>query len=126
MGHAIVENNQFIGMDPTAYQNIAGWGCNIYSHTIARKACSYIRPTTRSRSTPRRRLSRRNRRKQGTELTLAADPTYPNWGEERASGGARSFAYCPAAGRPMAHVTEQSGTQMENRPASLMSPTKPP
>ncbi len=78
----IVENNHFTGMDPTAYQNIGGCGRNIYyahntheslfvhqayySFTFDASTGGYIGGV----------------KAEGTRLTLAADPTYPDWAKE--------------------------------------------
>ncbi len=78
----IVENNQFTGMDPTTYQNIAGAGRNIYyahntqeslfvhqadySFTFDASTGAYLGGVEAD----------------GAKLTLAGDPTYPDWAKE--------------------------------------------
>ncbi len=95
----IVENNQFVGMDPTAYQNIAGCGRNIYyahnrqeslfvhqadySFTFDASAGAYLGGIAQAL---------------GAEITLAADPAYPDWAREESSLWRRSVV-CILAGR---------------------------
>ena len=78
----IVEDNQFVSMDPTAYQNISGSGRDIYyghnhqealyaqqsdySFTFDAATGAYLGPITAS----------------GTQITLGADPAYPKWAPE--------------------------------------------
>ena len=79
----IVENNRFVSTYPTAYQNIAGVGRNIYyghnsheaitthqsdfSFTFDSGPVAYVGKTAVD----------------GVKLTLAGDPTYPKWAQEK-------------------------------------------
>jgi hypothetical protein len=79
----IVEDNRFVSMDPTAYQNISGSGRNIYyghnrqealyaqqsdySFTFDAATGAYLGPITAA----------------GTRITLGADPAYPKWAPEK-------------------------------------------
>jgi hypothetical protein len=96
---AIVEDNQFVSTHPTAYQNIAGQGRNIYyarnrhealnvhqadfSFTFDAGAAAYKGGLAEVR---------------GTHLTLAADPRYPDWAKE-GSRVWKSAAVCVLNGR---------------------------
>ena len=78
----IVEDNQFVSMDPTAYQNISGSGRNIYyghnhqealyaqqsdySFTFDAATGAFLGPIVAA----------------GTQITLGADPAYPKWAPE--------------------------------------------
>jgi hypothetical protein len=82
----IVEDNHFVSMYPTAYENIAGAGRNIYfghntldalyahqsdySFTFDAGDAAYFGKVASAR---------------GTEITLASSPTYPNWAKENSS-----------------------------------------
>ena len=95
----IVENNHFVSMDPTAYQNIAGSGRNIYyynnhqeslygqqadySFTFDAGGGAYLGGIAAA---------------DGTRLTLAADPTYPDWAKEKSDLWRRSVV-CILSGR---------------------------
>lgn len=90
----IVENNLFVSMDPTAYQNIAGSGRNIYyghnrheafyahqsdySFTFDASGGAYLGAIAKA---------------DGTRITLAADPTYPSWATEKSSWWLRSAVF---------------------------------
>ena len=95
----IVEDNQFVSMDPTAYQNIAGSGRNIYyghnhheclyaqqsdfSFTFDASTGAYLGALTAG---------------PGAHVTLAGDPTFPKWAAETSELWRRS-AICILAGR---------------------------
>ena len=80
----IVEDNHFVSLFPTAYQNIAGSGRNLYyarnwqeslhvhqadySFTFDAGDAAYFGRIAATR---------------GTQLTLAADPSYPHWAPEK-------------------------------------------
>ena len=80
----IVEDNQFVSMDPTAYQNISGDGRNIYyahnrhealyaqqsdySFTFDAGSGAYLGAIAEAK---------------GAQITLAADPVYPKWAPEK-------------------------------------------
>jgi hypothetical protein len=82
----IIEDNQFVSMDPTAYQNIAGVGRNIYyghnhhealyaqqsdySFTFDAGGGAYVGGIAKA---------------EGSHLTLSADPTFPKWAQEKSS-----------------------------------------
>ncbi|MDB5329352.1 MAG: hypothetical protein JWP03_503 [Phycisphaerales bacterium] len=83
--HAVIlEDNQFVSMDPTAYQNLAGCARDVYyahnhheslyaqqadySFTFDASAGAYLGAIAEAR---------------GTQLTLAADPAYPKWAPEK-------------------------------------------
>jgi hypothetical protein len=82
----IIEDNQMVSMDPTAYQNIAGVGRNIYyghnhhealyaqqsdySFTFDAGGGAYVGGIAKA---------------DGTQITLAADPTYPKWAQENSN-----------------------------------------
>ncbi len=86
----IVEENQFVSMDPTAYQNISGSGRNIYyahnqqeafyghqsdySFTFDSGTGAYVGKISTN----------------GTHVTLATDPTYPKWASEKSDLWRRS------------------------------------
>ncbi len=90
----IVEDNQFVSMDPTAYQNIAGSGRDIYyarnhheslyaqqadySFTFDAGGGAYLGAVAEVR---------------GTHVTLAADPTYPKWAQEKSDLWRRSALF---------------------------------
>lgn len=90
----IVEDNQFVSMDPTAYQNISGTGRNIYyghnhheafyahqsdySFTFDASGGAYLGGIAQTH---------------GNQITLAADPTYPNWAPEKSSVWLRSAVF---------------------------------
>lgn len=79
----IIEDNQFVSMDPTTYQNIAGVGRNIYyghnrheafyaqqsdySFTFDAGAAAYLGTIAEVK---------------GTDVTLSADPKFPRWAPE--------------------------------------------
>jgi hypothetical protein len=95
----IVEDNQFIGTYPTAYQNIAGQGRNLY----------YARNRHEAQSTHQADYSftfdaggaayfGKIATAEGTKLTLAADPTYPKWAPEK-HGVWRQAIVCIQDGR---------------------------
>jgi hypothetical protein len=78
----IVENNHFTGMDPTAYQNIGGSGRNIYyahntQESLFVHQADYSFTFDASTGGYLGGLEA-----QGTRLTLAGDPTYPEWAKE--------------------------------------------
>jgi hypothetical protein len=95
----IVEDNHFVSMDPTAYQNISGIGRNIYyghnshealyaqqsdySFTFDAGAGAYIGAIAEAK---------------GTQITLAADPVYPKWAPEKSEQW-HSAALCILDGR---------------------------
>jgi hypothetical protein len=95
----IVEDNAFTSMHPTAYQNIAGQGRNLYyarnrheamhvhqadfSFTFDASSAAYCGKVAETR---------------GTQLTLAADPTYPKWAAESSNLWKRA-AVCILDGR---------------------------
>ncbi len=90
----IVEENQFISMDPTAYQNIAGSGRNIYyghNHHEALYAhqSDYSFTFDASGGAYLGGISKTDR----THVTLAADPTYPNWVPEKSSWWLRAAIF---------------------------------
>ncbi len=80
---AIIEDNQFISLDPTAYINLSGEGRNVYyarnkhssffvhqsdfSFTFDGQGSAYIGKVAAV---------------DGTNVTLAADPKYPDWAKE--------------------------------------------
>jgi hypothetical protein len=90
----IVEDNQFESMDPTAYQNISSEGRNIYyarnrhealyaqqsdySFTFDAGTGAYLGAIAEAK---------------GTQLTLAADPTYPKWAPETSPHWRRSAVF---------------------------------
>jgi hypothetical protein len=110
----IVENNQFVGMDPTAYQNIAGCGRNIYyahnrqeslfvhqadySFTFDASAGAYLGGIAQT---------------QGTDVTLAADPVYPDWAREESSLWRRSVV-CVLSGRGAGQWRDVRGNRGRN------------
>ncbi len=95
----IVEHNQFVGMDPTAYQNIGGWGRNIYyahnrqeslfahqadySFTFDASAGAYLGGIAAA---------------EGSHITLAQPPAYPDWAKEDSQVWRRAVV-CILAGR---------------------------
>ena len=95
----IVEDNYFVSTYPTAYQNIAGVGRNLY----------YARNRHEALSTHQADYSftfdagaggvlGRSGRRRGARLTLAADPTYPGWAPEK-HGIWRQAVVCIQDGR---------------------------
>ncbi|HSU66612.1 MAG TPA: glycosyl hydrolase family 28-related protein [Tepidisphaeraceae bacterium] len=82
--NVVIEENEFVGMDPTAYQNISGVGRNIYyahnrqqnlyahqadySFTFDAGTGAYLGGIVQD----------------GARLTLAADPVFPKWAQENA------------------------------------------
>ena len=90
----IVEDNQFVSMDPTAYQNISGDGRNIYyahnhhealyaqqsdySFTFDAGSGAYLGQVAEAK---------------GTQLTLAADPVYPKWAPESSEHWRRAAVF---------------------------------
>ncbi|MFI5380467.1 MAG: hypothetical protein ACHRHE_14305 [Tepidisphaerales bacterium] len=86
----IVEDNQFVSMDPTTYQNISGSGRNIYyahnhqeslyaqqadySFTFDAGTGAYLGTVEAN----------------GTKITLASDPTYAKWAPEKSDLWKRS------------------------------------
>jgi hypothetical protein len=90
----IVEDNQFVSMDPTTYQNISGDGRNIYyahnhhealyaqqsdySFTFDAGSGAYLGQVAEAK---------------GLELTLAADPTYPKWAPESSEHWRRAAVF---------------------------------
>jgi hypothetical protein len=119
----IVEDNQFVSMDPTTYQNISGTGCNIYyghnhhealyaqqsdySFTFDAGAGAYAGAIAEVH---------------GAQLTLAADPTYPKWANEK-SNEWRQAAVFIVAGRGAGqwrYVVSNQGRKWEiDRPFDL-------
>lgn len=95
----VVEDNQFVSMDPTAYQNIAGTGRDVYyarnrhealyahqadySFTFDAGAGAYLGGLVAD----------------GTHLTLAADPVYPKWAPEAGEVWRRTAAVFILDGR---------------------------
>lgn len=82
----IVENNRFLSTYPTAYQNIAGIGRNIYYSRNRHEAVSTHQAdfSFTFDSGPvayRGKVAAVN----NTTLTLAADPAYPKWASEKSS-----------------------------------------
>ena len=90
----IVEDNQFVSMDPTAYQNISGDGRDIYyahnthealyaqqsdySFTFDAGTGAYIGGISEA---------------SGTQLTLADDPVYPKWAPEKSEHWRRAAVF---------------------------------
>ncbi len=112
----IVEDNQFVSMDPTAYQNIAGSGRDMYyahnhhetlyaqqadySFTFDAGGGAYLGGVAEVR---------------GTHVTLAADPTYPKWAPEKSDLWRRA-ALCILDGRGVGQwrdVTANHGRDWE-------------
>ena len=95
----IVENNQFESLDPTAYQNIGGWGRNIY-YAHNRQQSLYVHQADYSFTFDASSgaylggIAQAN----GSELTLAADPVYPKWAPENSTLWKRSVV-CILKGR---------------------------
>jgi hypothetical protein len=95
----IVENNHFISMDPTAYQNISGVGRNLYyAHNL--QECLYAHQGDYSFTFDQGTGAYFGKLEEtrGTDLTLAADPVYPKWADEK-SGLWRQAAICILDGR---------------------------
>ncbi len=97
--NVIVENNQFVSMDPTTYQNIAGRGRNIY-YAHNRHESLYVHQADYSFTFDASTGAYMGgiAKAEGTQLTLAADPTYPKWATEK-SDWWRSACVCILAGR---------------------------
>jgi hypothetical protein len=78
----IVENNLFTGMDPTAYQNIAGSGRNIYYAHNAQESI-YVHQADYSFTFDAGTGGYLGGfEANGTHLTLGGNPTYPEWAKE--------------------------------------------
>jgi len=95
----IVEDNQFVSMDPTTYQNISGSGRNIYyahnhHESLYAQQADYSFTYDAGSGAYLGALEKVD----GTSLTLAADPTYPGWAPENHSIWHRS-AVCILDGR---------------------------
>jgi hypothetical protein len=90
----IVEDNQFISMDPTAYQNISGTGRNIfYGHNhheaLYAQQSDYSCTFDAGASAYTGTLAAAD----GTRITLAADPTYPKWADEKSDQWRRAAVF---------------------------------
>ncbi len=89
----IVEDNQFIATDPTAYINISGMGRNIYyarnKHEAAMTHQSDFSFTFDSG--PGAYFGKLTA--EGTKVTLAEDPKYPEWAKETSQPWKRSVVF---------------------------------
>lgn len=119
----IVEDNDFVSLDPTAYINLSGEGRNVYyarnrhesffvhqsdfSWTFDGSGAAYFGKLASA---------------DGTTLTLAKDPVYPNWAGEQSSLWRRA-AVCILEGRGAGQyrfVTANAGRQWTvDRPFDL-------
>lgn len=81
---AIVEDNQFVSLYPTAYQNIAGRGRNLY-YARNRHEAFHVHQADYSFTFDAGDAAYFGRLAtvHGTQLTLAEEPTYPNWAPEK-------------------------------------------
>jgi hypothetical protein len=83
---AIVEDNQFVSMDPTAYQNISSTGRNIYyahnHHEALYAQQSDYSFTFDAGSGP---YTGKIASADGVHVTLAADPVFPKWANEQSN-----------------------------------------
>lgn len=95
----IVENNHFISMDPTAYQNIAGVGRNLYyAHNLQESLYAHQADYSFTFDQGTGAYFGRVEKTNGTYLTLAADPVYPKWADEKSELW-REAAICILDGR---------------------------
>ena len=92
--NVIVEDNQFVSMDPTAYQNIAGSGRNIYyahnhQESLYAQQADYSFTFDAGGGAYLGGIADAD----GTQVTLAADPTYPKWAPEKSELWRRSAVF---------------------------------
>ena len=94
----IVEDNHLISLYPTAYQNIAGNGRNLY-YARNRQESFHVHQADYSFTFDAGDAAYFGKIAtiQGTQLTLASDPTYPNWAPEK-SGLWRKAVVCIQSG----------------------------
>jgi len=88
---AIVEDNAFVSMHPTAYMHIAGQGRNLY-YARNRQEALHVHQADYSftfDAGPNAYFGK-VASLDGTQVTLAADPTYPKWAQENSSLWKRS------------------------------------
>lgn len=90
----IVEDNKFVSMDPTTYQNISGNGRNIYyahnhHESLYAQQADYSFTFDSGTGAYLGKVAEIN----GTKVTLATDPTYPAWAPERNSIWRRSAVF---------------------------------
>jgi hypothetical protein len=76
----IIEENSFVGMDPTAYQNISGAGRNIYyAHNRQENLYAQQADYSFTFDAGTGAYLGKIAAAQSTRLTLLADPIFPNW-----------------------------------------------
>jgi hypothetical protein len=95
----IVEDNEFVSMDPTTYQNISGVGRNLYyahnhHESLYAQQADYSFTYDSGSGCYLGKIAEAN----GTKLLLAGDPTYPKWAQEKHTIWKRS-AVCILDGR---------------------------
>ena len=82
----IVENNHFVSMYPTAYENIAGTGRNIYfGHNTLDALYAHQSDYSFTFDAGDAAYFGKIASAKGTEITLAKSPTYPDWAKENSS-----------------------------------------
>ena len=90
----IVEDNQFVSMDPTAYQNISSDGRDIYyahntHEALYAQQSDYSFTFDAGTGAYIGGISAVN----GTQLTLADDPVYPKWAPEKSEHWRRAAVF---------------------------------
>ena len=82
----IVEDNHFVSMYPTAYENIAGTGRNIYfGHNTLESLYAHQADYSFTFDAGDAAYFGKIAAASGTQITLAKSPTYPNWAPENSS-----------------------------------------
>jgi hypothetical protein len=85
-GQVIVEDNHFVSMYPTAYENIAGSGRNIYfGHNTLESLYAHQADYSFTFDAGDAAYFGKVAAASGTQITLANQPTYPNWAPESSS-----------------------------------------
>ncbi len=113
--NVIIEDNQMVSMDPTAYQNIAGVGRNIY-YAHNRHEALYAQQSDYSFTFDAGTGAYIGKAEaQATKITLADDPTFPKWAVEKSDLWNHS-AVCILAGKGAGQwrdVTSHEGRNWE-------------
>lgn len=85
-GQVIVEDNHFVSMYPTAYENIAGAGRNIYfGHNTLEALYAHQADYSFTFDAGDAAYFGKIAAANGTQITLAKPPAYPNWAPENSS-----------------------------------------
>ena len=82
----IVEDNHFVSLYPTAYENIAGTGRNIYfGHNTLESLYAHQADYSFTFDAGDAAYWGKIAAASGTQITLAQSPTYPDWAKENSS-----------------------------------------